>query len=83
MSRIMLIVVAALSLLASAYALAAENVAGHLRKNGKYVHSYKRSNPDNKRYNNYSSKGNRNPYTGKNGTHRNEFSKPVNHDKNE
>jgi len=56
-------------------AQADENVRGHYRKDGKYVQSHKRSNPDDRRYNNYSSEGRKNPYTGKKGTQRNEMSK--------
>ena len=40
-------------------------VNGYLRSDGTYVHSYYRSNPDNTPINNYSFKGNINPYTGK------------------
>ena len=40
-------------------------VNGYLRSDGTYVHSYYRSNPDNTPIDNYSFKGNINPYTGK------------------
>lgn len=53
-------------------AAADENVGGYHRKNGKYVQSHKRSHSDNRLYNNYSSEGRSNPYTGKKGTQRNE-----------
>lgn len=56
-------------------AIADDNVRGHFREDGKYVQHHKRSHPDNRRYNNYSSKGKHNPYTGKKGTQRNELSK--------
>ena len=81
MVKIILVVVAALSMFASSIAMATESVSGYHRKGGKYVQSYKRSNPDKRRYNNYSSKGNSNPYTGKKGTSGNEFSSPSKHNK--
>ncbi len=46
---------------------AASRVNGYFRKNGTYVNSYYRSSRDYTRYNNYSTRGNYNPYTGKKG----------------
>lgn len=43
-------------------------VRGHQGKNGTYVQPHYRTHPDNSRVNNWSSKGNTNPYTGKQGT---------------
>jgi hypothetical protein len=43
-------------------------VRGYTRSNGTYVHSYKATNADATRNNNYTTKGNVNPYTGKVGT---------------
>jgi hypothetical protein len=43
-------------------------VAGYYRRDGTYVQSHYRTNPDNSFYNNWSTKGNVNPYTGKAGT---------------
>ena len=43
------------------------NVNGYYRSNGTYVQPYHRSNPDSSRFNNYSTQGNSNPYTGKKG----------------
>jgi len=43
-------------------------VKGYYRKDGTYVQPHYRSNPDGNVYNNYSTKGNINPYTGKEGT---------------
>jgi hypothetical protein len=40
-------------------------VRGYFRSDGTYVHSYYRSNPNNTPVDNYSFKGNINPYTGK------------------
>lgn len=45
----------------------AARVRGSIRKNGTYVQPHYRSNPNSKKWDNYSSKGNYNPYTGKKG----------------
>lgn len=42
-------------------------VNGYTKKNGSYVSSHHRTGPDKTRNNNYSSRGNMNPYTGKAG----------------
>jgi hypothetical protein len=44
------------------------NVKGHVTKKGSYVAPHKRSTPDKSKANNWSAKGNTNPYTGKRGT---------------
>ncbi len=44
------------------------SVSGYYRKNGTYVAPHYRSSPDSSFYNNWSTKGNVNPYTGKEGT---------------
>lgn len=41
---------------------------GHIRKDGTYVAPSRATNPDKTRTNNYSHKGNVNPYNGKKGT---------------
>ena len=46
---------------------AATRVRGYTTKRGTYVQPYYKSTPDSSRYNNYSTKGNYNPYTGKKG----------------
>jgi len=43
-------------------------VSGYTRSNGTYVQPYVRSAPDNTVYNNWSYRGNMNPYTGSVGT---------------
>lgn len=43
-------------------------VNGYTRSDGTYVQPHYRSNPDGNIYNNWSTKGNYNPYTGKPGT---------------
>ena len=44
------------------------NVRGHTNKNGKYVQGHRQTNPNNSKRDNWSSKGNVNPDTGKAGT---------------
>lgn len=46
---------------------AAIKVRSYFKKSGTYVQSYYRSNKDSYKFNNYSTKGNINPYTGKKG----------------
>lgn len=41
---------------------------GYVNKNGTYVAPHYQTEPDDNVYNNYSTKGNTNPYTGKKGT---------------
>ncbi len=43
-------------------------VKGYNRNNGTYVQPHYRTSPDNSLHNNYSTKGNVNPYTGRKGT---------------
>ncbi len=61
--------------------LNADYTRGYTKKNGTYVQPYHKSHPDAYRYNNYSSKGNVNPYTGKQGTQLHEFSNPPKYNK--
>lgn len=51
----------------SAIAVQNQKVKGYTKKNGTYVNSYNRTKSDRKMYNNYSTKGNYNPYTSKKG----------------
>ncbi|HVE44212.1 MAG TPA: hypothetical protein VNC84_03645 [Gammaproteobacteria bacterium] len=44
------------------------NVNGYYKENGTYVEPHQRSNPDGNPYNNWSTEGNTNPHTGKEGT---------------
>jgi len=62
-----LILIVALILCAS-YAQAQVRVNGYYRKNGTYVKPHYRSSPNASQYDNYSYKGNTNPYTGTTGT---------------
>jgi len=49
-------------------AQAQEYTNGYYRSNGTYVQGYYHTAPDGNPYNNYSSRGNTNPYNGQNGT---------------
>ena len=49
-------------------ALADVYVNGYYRKDGTYVQPHHRSDPNNTKDDNWSSKGNKNPYTGEEGT---------------
>jgi hypothetical protein len=53
-----------------------QNVRGHTRQDGTYVQPHHRTAPDNSRFNNYSTQGNVNPYTGQMGTV-NPYSQPL------
>ena len=44
------------------------SVRGHVTKKGAYVQPHRATNRDHTKANNWSHKGNTNPYTGKNGT---------------
>ena len=49
-------------------AYAATRVKGYTTKKGTYIQPHYRSSSNSKKYDNYSSKGNYNPYTGKKGS---------------
>ncbi len=53
---------------ASTAALADQYVHGHFRKDGTYVQPHYRSSPNHSTYDNYSTRGNYNPWTGEKGT---------------
>ena len=59
---------AGLALIFAAAALADTQVKGYYKKNGTYVEPHYRSSPNSTTNDNYSTKGNINPYTGKEGT---------------
>lgn len=60
----------------SAVAFADETVRGYTRRDGTYVAPHQQTSPNQYRYDNYSSQGNTNPYTGQRGYERNEYSTP-------
>lgn len=47
---------------------AAQRVKGYTKKNGTYVAPHYKSSPNKSKFDNYSTKGNINPFTGKKGT---------------
>lgn len=49
------------------FAEARVGVRGYIKRSGTYVAPHYKTNPDNSRWNNWSTKGNYNPYTGKKG----------------
>jgi len=80
MKKILLAVVAIAFLLP--FIVSADTyVDGYTKSNGTYVEGHYRSSPNSKRYDNYSSQGNSNPYTGSQGTQRNEYSNPPAYNK--
>lgn len=60
--------IAMAALMAASPAVADTLVDGYFRKDGTYVAPHYRSDNDGQRWNNYSSQGNQNPYTGQKGT---------------
>ncbi len=55
------------AIIMAASAANAEYVRGYNRSDGTYVQPHYRTAPDNSMYNNYSTQGNQNPYTGREG----------------
>jgi hypothetical protein len=55
-------------LLTFGVAYAGDNVKGYVKKDGTYVAPHIKSSPNDTKFDNYSTKGNVNPYTGKAGT---------------
>jgi hypothetical protein len=68
MKRIIIAVAAITTLFLATQAMADEYVRGYTRQDGTHVDGYYRTDPNNTQYDNYSTKGNVNPYTGKAGT---------------
>jgi len=71
MKKLLLFLPIAVLLVIGAFAYttqAAVRSSGYFRSSGTYVQPYYRSSPNSYRFDNYSSKGNYNPYTGKSGT---------------
>jgi len=65
---ISLVALVAISIMLAVGADAQTWVNGYTKKSGTYVQGHYRSSPDSSKYNNWSTKGNVNPYTGKAGT---------------
>ena len=72
----LLIMLAGNAALFSSNASAYVYVNGYLKSNGTYVAPHYRSSPNSYRYDNFSSRGNVNPYTGKKGYKSHEYSLP-------
>lgn len=66
--RILLGFILSAAVVAPAFAAGSHSVRGYTRKDGTYVAPHHATNPDSSRSNNWSSRGNVNPYTGKIGT---------------
>ncbi len=67
----------------AAPALADQHVNGYTRSNGTYVNGYERSSPNSTRLDNYSTKGNTNPYTGQQGSVNPYNSQPAQNNNNQ
>jgi len=63
-----IVVTVACTLAALGSATADTQVKGHYKKDGTYVPPHVRSDPNGSKLDNWSTKGNTNPYTGKKGT---------------
>ena len=74
MKKLLLTTMLALAALSSAPAVADTYVNGYYRSDGTYVQGYYRSSPNRYKYDNYSTWGNTNPYTGKKGSSNKECS---------
>lgn len=61
----------------TATAAAQNHVNGYFKNDGTYVQPHYRSAPDGNRFNNYSSQGNVNPYTGQVGTQNPYYQPPA------
>jgi hypothetical protein len=62
------LIVTVLLTLGATAALADQYVDGYIRKDGTYVPGHFRSSPDAYKFNNFSTQGNANPYTGERGS---------------
>ena len=69
MKRIIIAAVTTTAILFAAQTMASDHyVTGHMRSNGTYVQGHYQSNPNKTQRDNYGTRGNYNPYTGKRGT---------------
>lgn len=66
-ARIVAISLLSVLFLISAEASASQHVRGHMKQNGTYVAPHNRTSANHTQRDNWSSKGNANPYTGKSG----------------
>lgn len=63
-----IVLLAFLSSIFTSFSFADTYVNGYYKKDGTYVAPHYRSSPNGSTYDNYSTRGNTNPYTGKRGT---------------
>jgi hypothetical protein len=63
-----LVIAAAILAIFATTSSEAGRVRGYVKKDGTYVAPHQRSNPNSTKTDNYGTKGNTNPYTGKEGT---------------
>jgi hypothetical protein len=68
MKRLMFLAAVALSVTGAQAKGGSHYVAPHVKKDGTYVEGHRQTNPNASKSDNWSSKGNTNPYTGKEGT---------------
>lgn len=68
MKKFLSLVLVATALISMTTTAHAGRVRGYYKKNGTYVQPHYRSNPNRTKLDNYSTRGNINPYTGKKGT---------------
>jgi hypothetical protein len=66
--RELIILAIGLAAASAATAQRSNNVRGHVRSDGTYVQSHQRTNPNSTTLDNYSTRPNVNPYTGRVGT---------------
>ena len=64
----LLFLIAMVALLAGTALAASTSAKGYFKKDGTYVQPHKRTQADSLKFNNWSTKGNTNPYTGKKGS---------------
>lgn len=71
MKKLLMLVVLSVAIgiaVGNSYAQSPTYVKGYIKKNGTYVMPYYKTTPDVSKFNNYGTKGNINPFTGKEGT---------------
>ena len=68
MKRVFAFILAIVFVSASVHVALAASVKGYTKKNGTYVQPHQRTNPNKTKLDNWSTKGNVNPHTGKKGT---------------
>lgn len=70
----LLLLLSVISGLYGSFSYADTYVNGYTKKDGTYVNGYTKSSPDSTNWNNYSTQGNSNPYSGSEGTRARDYS---------